>query len=197
MGQIHDFLFLMRSYLFTIPVQGTWWYPVWQRVQTNGFDFRFLTHLGHFLFVGEGLVGELLGPSSGVLALCNLHSHGWELSASRLMRLHPCFLWQTLLHWSQVRWLALVLMVVPHESHNLVGSHGGPGLLSIPALSRRIRREWAGLVPLIGQKTTVGNDLKLALCWVSIRTSSRVGLQWLEVLQPVEFDDVHFADAQR
>ena len=153
MGQIHDFLFLMRSYLFTIPVQGTWWYPVWQRVQTNGFDFRFLTHLGHFLFVGEGLVGELLGPSSGVLALCNLHSHGWELSASRLMRLHPCFLWQTLLHWSQVRWLALVLMVVPHESHDLVGSHGGPGLLSIPALSRRIRREWAGLVPPIAQKT--------------------------------------------
>ena len=85
----------------------------------------------------------------------------------------------------------------PHASHGgpLACLCGGPGLVSIPALISRIRREWAGLVPPIGQKTTVGNDL--ALCWVSTRASSRVGLQWLEVLRPVEFGDVHFADAQR
>ena len=75
----------------------------------------------------------------------------------------------------------------PHASHGwpLACLCGGPGLVSIPALISRILRDWTGLVPPIGEKTTVGNELNLALCWVSTRESSRVGLQWFEVLQPL------------
>jgi len=67
-------------------------------------------------------------------------------------------------------------------------------LVSIPALIRRIRREWAGLVPPIGQKTTL--ELTLALLRAQCGASSRIGLQWMGVLQLVESGNVQFAEVQ-
>ena len=50
----------------------------------------------------------------------------------------------------------MYLIFSPHASHGgpLADTHGGPGFVSIPALIRRSRREWAGFVPPICQKTT-------------------------------------------
>ena len=81
----------------------------------------------------------------------------------------------------------MYLILTPHASHGrpLADLLGGPGLVSIPALIRRIRREWAGFVPPIGQKTTwVWLVAGGVILWNQADDVQVAGAQQLELLGP-------------
>ena len=97
------------------------------------------------------------GRSGDEGARCSVQCQVFLMAAALVMKLQSGLRWHALSQsgTAHLKRDTPFLMVPWQVSHGGLLSDflGGPGLGSIPALRRRIRREWAGFVPPVAKNT--------------------------------------------